>query len=482
MRLGRTRLLVALAAFAAALSGCTTGPSASGAGGTAGTGGTGAAGGSPFPAPSVAGTQETDALADAPARCGMPPYQWLRDEALGAVVESTPRLSHTAGLLQVLVDAAGVPLPPMRYDVDSFLVTYQTQDRGELVDATTLVAWPVGAPEGTALPTLLFLHGTSGFTDGCGPSVDDEAATLAAGLASIGYVVVAPDYLGLKGADPETGFPHPYLVGEATAIASLDAVRALRGLSPESPGAVAPSPRVAVFGGSQGGHAALWVERLAPYYARELELVGVAATVPPSDMVEQGTLALQTARSSTANMIAFYGASAAWYDLGSRLDEVFVPPLDVDVPSALSASCDPSDALAQYTELAQVFQPGLLAAAASDVLGEVEPWGCLLRESGLGTTSVARISADPPSFGVLFVTGEDDSLVDTPTERAAFAALCASGLPSTYLECAGASHTETSLWALPTILDFLAARVAGEAFAPSCEVAPPVVCPGMPLD
>jgi acetyl esterase/lipase len=466
------------------LAGCGAGAGTGGGGaGGGGAGGGGAGGAGPaFPEPSVAGTPQTDALADAPERCGMPPYQWLRGESLGQVIEAVPRDVHPASVLQVLVDAAGVPVPPMNYDVESYVVTYQTQDRGALVDATALVAWPTSAPAGTVLPTLLFLHGTSGFTDGCGPSGDDEAATLAAALASIGYVVVAPDYLGLKGAGPATGFPHPYLVGEATAIASLDAVRSLGGLSAQGLGGTPPSPRVAVFGGSQGGHAALWVERLAPYYARELEIVGVAATVPPSDMVGQGTLALQSVRSSTGNMMAFYGVSAAWYGLSDRLDELFVPPLHVAVPAALTASCDPSDAITQYTELEQVFQPGVLAAAAADTLDDVEPWGCLLRENGLVTSSVARISADAPSHGVLFVTGEGDSLVDTPTERAAFVALCAAGLPSTYLECAGASHTQTSLWALPTILEFLAARVSGEPFVASCEVTPAVACPGQPAD
>lgn len=456
------------------------GASLTACGGGAGGAGGGGSGGASFPAPVVAGTPETDALADAPARCGMPAYAWRRDGSLGAVVQVTEQSTFTADVLQLLVDAAGVAVPPMQHDVATHVVTYQTQDRGALVEATALVAWPTNAPAGAELPTLLFLHGTSGFTDGCGPTADGDTATLLAALASSGWVVVAPDYLGLKGAPPPTGSPHPYLVGEATALASLDAVRALGGLSAQGVGSGAPSPRVAVVGGSQGGHAALWVDRLAPYYARELEIVGVVATVPPSDLLEQGTLALQEVRSSTANMIAFFGASAAWYGAADRLDEVFVPPLDADVPAALAASCDPSGALTTFTALDQVFQPALLAAAQTSTLGDVEPWGCLLAENGLLTTSVARLSADPASYGILFVTGEADTLVDTPTERGAFAALCGAGLPLAYLECAGASHTEATAWALPTILAFLEARAAGEAFSGSCAVGAPEVCAATP--
>lgn len=466
-----------LLSFGLALAACGDDDGTPGSGG----GGTGGGASSSFPLPLVAGTPETDAVADAPARCGMAAYQWQRGPELGAVVEVVERDNYAAQLLQALVDAAAIDVPPMRYDVASYLVTYTTQDRGQLVDATTLVVWPKDVPaEVSELPTLMVLHGTSGFTDGCGPSTAGEVATLAAALSSAGYVVVAPDYIGLKNTAPPTGFPHPYLVGEATALASLDAVRALRGLEARGIGGTKPSPRVAVVGGSQGGHAALWVDLLAPYYARELEIVGVATTVPPSDMITQGTLALQAARSSTGNMVAFYGASAAWYGLADRLDEVFVPPLDVDVPAALAASCDPGDAIDEFTDVAQVFQPALLAAAQSSTLDELDPWGCMLRENGLTSTSIPRISADPPSYGVLFVTGEGDNLVDTPTERAAFATLCAGGLPTTYLECAGASHTEATLWALPEILAFLQARLAGEPFTPSCSVGAPSRCTGTP--
>lgn len=45
-------------------------------------------------------------------------------------------------------------------------------------------------------------------------------------LASSGYVVVAPNYISLRAFGDPTGFLHPYLVGQPTAIASLDAVRA----------------------------------------------------------------------------------------------------------------------------------------------------------------------------------------------------------------------------------------------------------------
>lgn len=447
------------------------------------TGTAGAMNGPTFPEPEVAGTPETDALAEAPAQCGQAAYAWLKSAGLGRVTAHEAREVYTKSLLDTLVKASGFSVPiSLKYDVNTHLVTYVTQDRGKEVEATALVAWPSDVPAGTeALPALLVLHGTSGFKDGCGATADAGLSTLAAAIASSGYVAVMPDYIGLKATAPETGFLHPYLVGQATAIASLDAVRALGRLPEEiRVGGAKPGARVVVVGGSQGGHAALWVDRLAPYYARELELAAVAATVPPSDLVGQATLGLTALRESTANMIAFYGSAASWYGVEEKLAEVLLPPLDKDVPAALGASCDPGDLLNGKQALAELFQPELLEAASGGMLSGFGPWGCMAAENGLTTTSVARINANSASYGVLFVTGEGDKLVDTPNEREAYKALCEAGMPLQYLECVGASHTDTTAWALPTILKFAEARLAGEAFTPSCEVSAPVVCEGTP--
>lgn len=462
----------------------------SGGGGNGGNGGNGGGnggggaggGGAGFPAPVVAGTPETDALADAPARCGQQAHAWRKDLELGQITAHESAGSYSKALLEALLATLGDLPIALQYDVATHLVTYVTQDRGQEVEATTLIAWPENVPAGAeALPTLLLLHGTSGFTDGCGPTADASEGAVAAALASAGFVVVAPDYIGLKSTPPPTGFLHPYLVGQATAIASLDAVRALGHLPAEIVvGGGQPSPRVAILGGSQGGHAALWVDRLAPYYARELTLVGVAATVPPADLLGEGDLALTTLRPSTGNMVAFFGASAGWYGAEGSLSEVFLPPLDLDVPAALGASCDPGDLVQGATSLDTIFQPGILTAAADDTLTALDPWGCMAVENGLTTTTVARIAQQDPSYGILFVTGEADALVDTPNERAAYQALCGAGMPLQYLECTAASHTEATTWALPEILAFLQARLAGEAFAPSCDVGAAITCAGTP--
>ncbi len=431
------------------------------------------------PAPVVAGTPATDALADAPARCGQPAHAWRRDATLGEVVDVGGATEYAADFLRALLDTQGVaPELALTYDTAVRRVTYQTQDRGELVDATAFVAYPTVPVDGAPLDVLLLLHGTTGFTDGCGAGSDQLYTLLAAALAATGKVVVAPDYLGLRSDEQATGFPHPYLVGQPTAIAALDAVRAALRLDPAERGGHCATPRVAMIGGSQGGHAALWIDRLAPYYARELELVGGVATVPPMDLIAQTTRALTELVDATGNTIAMLGVASPWY--GAALAGALVPPWDTDLPGILADSdCSPDADIEGLTH-ADVFTSSLLDAAAAGTLADVDPFGCIFAENGLTSTSVPRISEDAAGYGLLVVLSEADTLVHTPIERASYEALCDDGVPLSYLECAGAGHTDGTIWALSEILAFVDARLAGAPFTPTCAVTAPVTCSGTP--
>ncbi|MBV1856999.1 MAG: hypothetical protein KUG77_01215, partial [Nannocystaceae bacterium] len=391
--------------------------------------------------------------------------------------------TFTADFLNFASVAAGITLPrPAEFDVGIEQFIYTTQDRGQLLEATSLLAYPEGLDTKEPAPVILMLHGTVGFADLCSPSLVDEVRLLAAIFATYGYIVVAPDFLGLKGLGEPTGFKHPYLVGEATAIASLDALRALRKLPEDRRGGLCPATDFAYFGASQGGHAALWVDRLAPYYARELTALGGVAAVPPADVLGQMQRALQTEVSATGNTIAYFGSTADWYGHEAGLSDVFVSPLDVEVPAALEVSCDPEDELGLGSDaiLADLFVQPLLDAANADTLVDYDWMGCIAQEATLADTSIPRIESALQSYGILNVFGEDDGLVNTPIERVAYEELCESGMPYDYLECAGAGHSEAVLWSLPEAVAFIEDRVNGVPFdAPdTCAPAAVSTCSG----
>ena len=93
-------------------------------------------------------------------------------------------------------------------------------------------------------------------------------------IVMAGWVVVATDY-----SFAEKGGPHPYLIGEGEARATLDSVRAARQMSE-----LTLDKRMVVWGYSQGGHAALWTGIVGPRYAPDLEILGVAAIAPAANI------------------------------------------------------------------------------------------------------------------------------------------------------------------------------------------------------
>lgn len=446
-----------------------------------------------WPAPRLGELPPARTLAADPASCGMDPYTWIEadgldGDGLGAVLDRVRVQRLPAAALAAITAAADIRIPrPFVYDVVIEQIEYVTQDRGERVRASALIGWPQ-VPEGAPPPggMLALMHGTAGFSDDCAPSTTLEYQALTAAIASTGYMVVTPDFLGLKGLGEPSGMLHPYLVGEATALASLDAIRAAgRLIAAEGP-CLAPEP--VMLGISQGGHAALWVELLAPYYAPELRFVGTAAVVPPSDLLGQLELALSERIDATFNALGLLIGGGSWYGLGARFAEVLQPPLDTVLPDIAQRSCDDGAAdefdlnPQDYPDPESVFTDLILEPARAGELGRLEPWGCVARENSLLHTRIARLAPEAdPSHGIFFVLGENDELVNTPIERAAFDDLCEGGWPLRYLECARADHVDAAVWALPEIFDFLEARRAGEPLAERCMPAPPSDCRGEPM-
>lgn len=151
-----------------------------------------------------------------------------------------------------------------------------TRDEGQPALASGLVVVP--QQRSGALPVIAWAHGTTGAAPGCAPSVIDpfEAGaffTLDQVLAN-GWAFVGTDYVGLG-----TAGPHPYLIGQGEGRSVLDAARAARQLTEAGLGT-----QTVVWGHSQGGHAALWSGVLAPSYAPDLELDGVAAFAPAANL------------------------------------------------------------------------------------------------------------------------------------------------------------------------------------------------------
>jgi pimeloyl-ACP methyl ester carboxylesterase len=132
-------------------------------------------------------------------------------------------------------------------------------------------------------PLVSYAVGTHGLGDACAPShrlrtgTENEIALISQALLA-GWAVVLTDYEGLG-----TPGPHTYAVGRSEGHAVLDAARA----AARVPGSgLSPSGPVGLFGYSQGGQATSFAAELAPSYAPDLHLVGVATGGVPADLAE----------------------------------------------------------------------------------------------------------------------------------------------------------------------------------------------------
>ena len=107
-----------------------------------------------------------------PAICGQTPYTWQATAGMGKVLEKSKNFLGANTLFISTLQAVaflGSQLNVHRspqYGVHTATVRYQTQDRGQLVDATAMVTWPTVS--GKSFPIVLFLHPTLGYTDDCG--------------------------------------------------------------------------------------------------------------------------------------------------------------------------------------------------------------------------------------------------------------------------------------------------------------------------
>ena len=121
--------------------------------------------------------------------------------------------------------------------------------------ASGLVALPVRPAGATPSAVLSYQHATT-FENAYAPSVNLAPAEPPLVLASLGYIVVASDYVGF--ADSQ-GLDHPYLQADATARAVLDMLTAAQRWRSDT--GVPDNGQLYLVGYSEGGYATMAAQR-----------------------------------------------------------------------------------------------------------------------------------------------------------------------------------------------------------------------------
>ena len=412
--------------------------------------------------------------------CGAPAYAWAALDAVGQLVahERDDTFSLPASTIDSLLSAQGLDAyTPVPHGVSLHRVRYTTQDRGEIIEVTGYAAFP-DLSEPASLPVLLWTHPTMGFSDACSPTaIGLVGAAFPVLFASQGYVVAAPDYIGMNGWGAGSDRPHPWAVAEPTALASLDMARATFALQAELGLAATPDrERIIAWGASQGGHAALFVDRYAAGYAPEVAPMAVVATIPPTDLKALSVRGVSEFSETTAGLAGAAVATARWYRGGVDLSEALQDPFSEILPDAMDTLCEDFGQVAEdIDEVSDVWRDGFVSALLAGDWDAVEPWGCYMDESSIVTSPVPHASAAP----VLLVTGEDDDLAWAPAAKDDVLPLCDMGYTVQHVECAGADHVSAAVDSLPVQLAWIEARLRGEPVDGACVVTEPAACDGL---
>jgi len=368
----------------------------------------------------------------APVRAAAP-EEVAGEEALYAVPEPIPAGEH-GDLLRYQ------PVETDLVDARAYRVMYLSESlAGDPIVVTGTVVVPTAPAPPDGRPVLAVAHGTTGIADECAPSKGPGAAELRLAPPAVarGWVVAVSDYEGLG-----TPGRHPYLVGESEGRGVVDSVLAA-GQLPDAE----RSDTTLIAGYSQGGHGALWADRVAEDWAPELDVVGTFAGAPATEL----PLILSAAATPGASGFAFMmiaGFQAAYPDADPA---AFLTDRGVGLLDAVDEGCvrDVFVSLAGQTDLVRPDGP------------TAEPWRDLAAENDPGV-----VATDDP---VLIIHSDEDEVVPAFLSGLLHERLCGLGqhVERRVLE-GGGSHGAAAVTAYAESFGWFDRLLAGEDVPDTC--------------
>lgn len=333
-------------------------------------------------------------------------------------------------------------------------VLYRSErDDGTPTVSSGMIFYPAQSAAGRGRPVVAWAHGTIGFGDSCAPSrTADPTADLTwlGQMLSRGWVVAATDYAGL-GTDGTIR----YLVGGDEARDVLNSVRAARQLDPEA------GDRFALFGHSQGGHAALWAAAGAPIYAPELTLVGTAAGAPAAELPQLFTEQYRGAASWVIGPDVTVSWPSAYPDL--KLNGV-VTNRGLRTAAKIAGQC------AQ-----QSGEGALIKGTLKERYFAVNP----MSVPSWQQAAAAQTPPPPSPIQPLLIAQSLSDQVVLPDTTARFVQrACAAGSNVATLWLDGVTHQQTAIAAGPSVVDWLGDRFAGQPNGSSCAQPLPITPSG----
>ncbi len=197
----------------------------------------------------------------------------------GELVDARFVMNITSDQVEALL-ASYLPFQPFDFEdltVGVYSVSYKTTDKnGELIPVSGAMFIPIDVD---SLDIVSTQHGTTIKRSDVG-STSFYYAIDGILMAMQGFMVVAPDYIGLG----ESDLLHPYLHAELSANPVIDMIRAGRAYACDN--GLILSDKVFLSGYSEGGYVTLATQRvMETQFVEEFDLVGVAPMAGPFDLL-----------------------------------------------------------------------------------------------------------------------------------------------------------------------------------------------------
>jgi pimeloyl-ACP methyl ester carboxylesterase len=260
--------------------------------------------------------------------------------------------------------AAAEIIPDVISGVNVYSVTYNTEFQGETVIASGLICVPT-AP-GT-YPILSFQNGTNTLHSEAPTANPQELGyQMIEYIASAGYVVILPDYLGFGASK---NMAHPYLHKESTVRSVVDMLRAVSEFDEDIAKDISVTNECYIIGYSQGGWATLaLLDALENDYASEFSVKAASCGAGPYDLEAFNEHVLGLTSYPMPVFLGYIANAYTTYNLYSNpLSDIFNDPYAGLIPGLYDGLHNSEQINNQLiTSISGLFTEGYMSGFASD--------------------------------------------------------------------------------------------------------------------
>ena len=215
----------------------------------------------------------------------------------GDLVSSKLLSSHS---LKTMKSVWSISRYSAKYPVKAYKITYETiDDEGDDIRASGLLVVP---QKSLRRRSPLFVHHHGTITQNTrAPSYQHKATHILSKTASLGYIVIAPDYLGYGKSD---NINHPYLHAKTLASSSVDMLRASKEWLKKH--RIRSNDQLFLEGYSEGGYAAMATHKeIEKHYDDDFTVTASAPAAGPYDLSTTARTLLLEDRLEFPTSIAF---------------------------------------------------------------------------------------------------------------------------------------------------------------------------------